>query len=233
MQSSMPSVSHSCHRRKNPVRRSPEPCARPGDSADWRRGGENTDKAAPGWKSRGDSTSSRQAMTAASADAATAHVHLCRGPDDSTAWSNGYPRPRPPLPPSPHPRFPCRQDAQRSSELLDSLLSCAGIPSVPPPGRILSTPTQDRMRIVPNQVALAVRNGHRMSDGGETKAAYRCAKALSMLVAPDLAGALDELARTVPAKGLLDPDLAGLTDVGDIDEGRTRSPSRELIPSVR
>ena len=29
-------------------------------------------------------------MTAASADAATAHVHLCRGPDDSTAWSNGY-----------------------------------------------------------------------------------------------------------------------------------------------
>ena len=76
MQSNMPSVSHSCHGRKNPVRRSPEPCARPGDSADWRRGGENTDKAAPGRKSRGDSTSSRQAMTAASADAATAHVHL-------------------------------------------------------------------------------------------------------------------------------------------------------------
>ena len=33
------------------------------------------------------------------------------------------------------------------------ILSCAGIPSVPPPGRILSTPTQDRMRIVPNQTA--------------------------------------------------------------------------------
>ena len=48
---------------------------------------------------------------------------------------------------------PCRQDAQRSSELLDSLLSCVGIPSVPPPGRILSTPTRDKMRIVPNQVA--------------------------------------------------------------------------------
>ena len=39
--------------------------------------------------------------------------------------------PRPPLSPSPHARFPCRQDAQVSSELL--LRSYASMASVPPP----------------------------------------------------------------------------------------------------
>ena len=40
-------------------------------------------------------------------------------------------RARPPLSPSPHARFPCRQDAQVSSELL--LRSYASMASVPPP----------------------------------------------------------------------------------------------------
>ena len=90
MQSNMPSVSHSCHGRKNPVRRPP---SRARDRVIVRTGGaagRTRIRQPPGRKSHGDSTSSRQAMTAASADAATAHVHLCRGPDDSTAWSNGY-----------------------------------------------------------------------------------------------------------------------------------------------